>query len=96
MGQTRREFGVRLKEHMNDLNKLELDEKTKPVAKHLTGPGHTKNITQITCFILDFIKAPGNSDKGQIERDRKERTWISRLGTIRPFGMNKLEPKSFI
>ena len=96
VGQTKRVFGIRLNEHVRDLKKTVIDEKNIPVAKHLTRPDHTGKIDQVTCFILDFIKAPGNSDRARKERDEKERIWISRLGTVRPLGLNKLEPKPFI
>ena len=96
VGQTKRDFKIRFREHTNDLKKTNLDEKNHPVAKHLKSAGHTGHIDQVTCFILDFIKAPGNSDRAQRERDLKERVWISRLGTVRPLGLNKLEPKPFI
>ena len=96
VGQTKRDFVLRFNEHIKDLKLENLDEKTKPVAKHLKRIDHTGKIDQVTCFILDFIKAPGDTQKAQIERHEKERIWISRLGTIRPRGLNKLEPKSFI
>ena len=96
VGQTKRDWKIRFKEHIRDLTKNFLDEDTKPVAKHLTSHGHTGKIDQVTCYILDFIKAPSNSDKAAKERHEKERIWISRLGTVRPFGLNKLEPKPFI
>ena len=95
VGQTKRELGTRFNEHLKDLNLEQIDEKTKPVAKHLKRPDHTGKIDQVTCFVLDFIKAPGDSSKAKLERNEKERIWISRLGTIRPRGLNKLEPKSF-
>jgi len=81
VGQTKRDFRVRFKEHLNDLKKSKIDEDKLPVAKHLTRPDHTGKIDQITCFILDFIKAPSNSDKALLERNKKERIWISRLDT---------------
>jgi hypothetical protein len=96
VGQTKREWRIRFKEHTTDLKKAILTDKDQPVAKHLTRPDHTSKIDQVTCYILDFIKAPSHSDQAQLERNKKERIWIFRLGTIRPHGLNTIEPKPFI
>ena len=95
VGKTKRELRIRLDEHTKDLKKSDIDEIAKPVAKHLTRPDHTGNIDQITGFVLDFIKAPCHSPGAQLERNEKERIWISRLGTLRPHGLNTNEPKPF-
>jgi hypothetical protein len=96
VGQTKRVFSVRLKEHIKDLTKTTLTEKDQPVAKHLTKPDHTGRIDQITLFVLDFIKSPSHSDRGALERNDKERIWIHRLGTLRPHGLNTMEPKPYL
>ena len=79
-----------------DLTKDNLDEAKQPVAKHLTQPDHTGNIDQLTCHILDFIKFPAHSDRAALERNEKERIWIARLETVRPHGLNTMEPKPFL
>lgn len=96
VGQTKRNFSVRFREHTNDLSKNNLNEIDQPVAIHLTRPDHTGSIDQITCFVLDFIKSPSHSDRGALERNDKERIWIHRLGTLRPHGLNTMEPKPFL
>ena len=96
VGQTKRRFDQRFKEHTKDLTKDNLDEAKQPVAKHLTQPDHTGNIDQITCHILDFIKFPAHSDRAALERNEKERIWIARLETVRPHGLNTMEPKPFL
>jgi len=92
VGQTKRQLSVRLTEHISDLKKANLDEIKKTVGKHLTIPDHTSHIDQITCFVLDFIKSPAHSTRGVIERNEKERIWISRLRTLRPHGLDTMDP----
>ena len=96
VGQTKREFYTRFKEHTKDQTKATLDEVNQPLAKHLTRTDHTGSIDQITCFILDFIKSPSCSNKGALERNDKERIWIHRLESLRPHGLNTMEPKPFL
>jgi hypothetical protein len=82
VGETKRSFIVRLKEHMRDVVK-KIDS---PVAKHFNLPGHS--VDNIVPNIIEYFKLdPTTTQATRIRKDR-EKHWIHCLRTMEPQGIN--------
>ena len=82
VGETKRSFIVRLKEHRRDIIK----QKDSPVAKHFNLPEHT--VDDIIPTILDFMGHDPADPKAMASRKEREKSWICRLRSLDPLGIN--------
>ena len=82
VGETKRSFIVRYKEHRRDIVK----KKDSPVAIHFAQKGHTAD--DIIPTILDFMGTDPAHPKATASRKERERFWMSRLRSLTPFGIN--------
>jgi hypothetical protein len=82
VGETKRSFVVRYKEHRRDIVK----KKDTPVAKHFSQEGHS--VTDIIPNILDFMGTDPAHPKATASRKEREKYWMSRLRCLSPLGIN--------
>ena len=60
------------------------------IGRHFNLPGH--NGTQdMNIYVLSFIKQPSKSKLAQEARDKLELSWIHKLNTQSPMGLNILD-----
>jgi hypothetical protein len=78
IGETYRSFEVRLAEHLADIQHKRLNY---PVASHFCSPGHSASNVQALCLWQCHRQ-------DDLERKLRESNLISRLGTLRPDGLN--------
>ena len=84
VGKTKRPFNVRLKEHLADI-RLKRD---KPVAIHINSHGiETRTIIP---QVIEIINRDPDKQETTILRKKREVSWIYRLKTLIPHGLNKL------
>ena len=88
VGQTKQKFLERLREHFNNIRK---DRKKDPIGRHFNSPGHTGDVGQMKTFILAFVTLPPNSEGALQLRLRFERSWIFKLRTSLPHGLNSMD-----
>ena len=84
VGETKRPFIVRLKEHLADI-RLKRD---KPVAIHINS--HTSDINKVIPHIIEVINRDPDLPETTNLRKKREIFWIYRLRTLIPHGLNKL------
>ena len=60
------------------------------VGAHFNTNSHS-GIEDILITILEFIKAPPDSESAKILRDKMELKWIHRLSTVLPLGLNTMD-----
>ena len=65
-------------------------EKTEQIGRHFTLPGHEGTQDWII-QVLTFIKQPSDSYNAQIAGDKVELSWIHRIWTQSPYGLNILD-----
>jgi hypothetical protein len=83
VGETKRTFGIRYKEHLADIR----HGRDTPVARHFILPNH--HLSDVVPRIIEFLTAdPEVADNTSIRRDR-EHYWIHQLKTHNPMGINK-------
>ena len=87
VGQTKRELGERLKEH---LGKIEAGEGDNDVPTHFKKPGH-KGKEDVSISVLDFVFRHPLCDRALELRLLVEFNWIHRLKTQTPKGMNTMD-----
>ena len=84
VGETKRGFVVRLKEHLADI-RLKRD---KPVANHIKS--HDCPLTTIKFCIIEVLPHDPILPETTILRKKREIFWIYRLRTLIPHGLNSL------
>ena len=77
VGETERELGERMIEHLRDVRLG----KDKPINSHFGEKGHSQE--DLTFAVLEKVY-----EAKRIERQIREARWIKRLGTTRPDGCN--------
>jgi len=85
VGQTLNTIKERFKCHFTSITAPDLDN---PIGRHFHHTNNHKGLQDVQIYVLEFIHAPDRTPAGQRLRDEKERTWIHRLSTIAPFGLN--------
>ena len=88
VGQTKRKFLERLREHFNNIRK---NNQRDPIGRHFNSPHHDGKCTQVKTYILAFITMPSNSNEALHMRLKFERSWIYRLRTSLPYGLNSMD-----
>ncbi len=83
VGQTLNRIMDRVNSHLNDIK----HQRETPLARHMRTHGTTNNYP-ITIKILHLISAEPRSKKGQELRDKWETTWMARLNSYVPNGLN--------
>ena len=83
IGETKRQFITRWKEHAADTR----HNRDTPVAKHMTHCGQNHNIID-TCIVS---KIHGHPDRTTQQRKTKEKWWIHTLNPHIPNGLNLME-----
>ena len=84
VGETKRPFVVRLKEHLADI-RLKRD---KPLAIHMNS--HNSNSIKVIPQIIEVINRDPELPETTNLRKKREIFWIYRLRTLIPHGLNKL------
>ena len=90
VGETYRDIKFRIKEHIGDMDHKRYDKSE--VAYHFNRPDHNKH-HDMKVYILDFIYEHPESKRGTKLRKSIEFSWIQRLKTLVPMGMNILESR---
>ena len=90
VGQTKRTFHERVREHFLDIRKGTIDPR-KPLGRHHSLPHHNRDPGDVTSHILSFITKPGDSEAGLAMRLKFERDWRDRLRTCMPHGLNTMD-----
>ena len=85
VGETLRPFRKRLYEHSRNVRKKKLDD---PIGAHFNSPGHSGGNTQIKSYILAFITKPPKSEEANKMRKKFENSWVYKLRTSIPYGLN--------
>ena len=83
VGQTKRQFKIRIGEHLADIR----HSRDSPVSLHFNKDLH--NVNSLRCEIIKTLKGDSETDKSKSLRDRREQFWIHQLQTKHPNGMNK-------
>ena len=83
VGQTKRQFRIRIGEHLADIK----HKRDSPVSLHFNKELHT--VRSVRCEILEALKGNPEMDTSGQLRDRREQFWIHQLQTKHPNGMNK-------
>ena len=96
VGQTKRQFRIRIGEHLADIR----HKRDSPVALHFNKDTHT--VSALRCEIIESLKGNPEEDTSKALRDRREQFWIHQLQTKHPNGINKrdrylsLPPNSYL
>ena len=85
VGQTKRRLMERFQGHFYNVKK-----KQEQIGRHFTSEHH-EGTKDMRIHALSFIHQPGNSTAAAKARDKTELSWIHRLCTQAPFGLNILE-----
>jgi hypothetical protein len=83
VGQTKRQFKIRIGEHLADIR----HKRDSPVSIHFNKDLHTVN--SLKCEIIEALKGDPDSESSKSLRDRREQYWIHQLQTKHPNGINK-------
>ena len=84
VGETKRQFRIRYKEHLADIK----HNRDTPVAKHFNLQSHNPKIFPQPRILSAF---KGSSNRAQLVRKNKEKQWIHLLQTTIPRGLNLME-----
>ncbi len=76
-----------LVEHFSYITKPDL---TQPLGKHFNTANHP-GIDAVEISVLKFISAGPNTPQGKKMRDEFELSWIHRLRTALPHGLNSMD-----
>ena len=87
VGQTKRRLVERLREHFRNMRQNRYEH---IVGRHYNQPGHT-GISDMSVYILEFIKAPPDSATAFALREKAKRMWIYRLRSAIPSGLNLMD-----
>ena len=85
VGQTKNEVKERFKCHFYSIDHPQKSDTI--VGRHFSAPGHN-GINDVTIHVLEFIQAPSETPTAHRMRDNAERTWIHRLSSLAPNGLN--------
>ena len=88
VGETKRTFHERIREHFRNIRKGLPKE---PLGRHFNDADHRNDPSQITAYILAFITAPPNSKDALKMRLKFEFSWMHRLRTSLPMGLNSMD-----
>jgi hypothetical protein len=81
--QTKRQFKIRIAEHLADIR----HKRDTPVSLHFNKDLHSVN--SVRCEILEALKGDPECESTRTLRDRREQLWIHQLQTKHPKGINK-------
>ena len=87
VGQTKRELKARFPEHFGKITKNESESK---IAIHFNSAFH-KGLDDVEIYVVDFVYAAPHTDKAKYLRDLLEFSWIQRLHTNAPIGLNVMD-----
>jgi len=100
VGQTKNRLADRFSVHFNHIEPTRTPKRKKlkplyslnpkyddPIGRHYKSTPHN-GLKDVHIHILQFISAPSNSIPAKELRDSLERTWIHRLKTLSPLGLN--------
>ena len=87
VGETKRKFIVRFKEHLADIR----HNRDTPVAKHYNLNSHKNNTTPVFPIPSILSRIAGHPDRTTDVRKNKEKMWIYTLRSIAPHGINLRE-----
>jgi len=85
VGQTKRSFRLRFKEHLRDI----INNRPVPVAEHINS--HSDPKPTITPAIIEVINMDPDSENSLRVRLKREKLWMLKLKTLVPYGMNTLD-----
>jgi len=85
VGQTKNSIKERFKAHFYSIK--EPNKSNTVVGRHFSSPDH-EGLSNVTIHVLDFILSPSESPASQRQRDDTERTWIHKLVSTAPYGLN--------
>ena len=88
VGETKRTFHERVREHFRNIRKGISKE---PLGRHFNLPGHHNDPKNLKAYILAFITAPPDSKDALKMRLKFELSWIHRLRTSLPMGLNSMD-----
>lgn len=88
VGETKRTFHERAREHFRNIRKGILKE---PLGRHFNDMDHNNDPSQVKAFILAFVTAPPDSKDALNMRLKFEFSWIHRLRTSLPMGLNSMD-----
>ncbi len=91
VGQTSKRIKDRFAGHFGDIKR---DVTDKPVPSHFNSTGH-KGISDMSIYVLEYIKKPALSKQAQNIRLKRETNWVHVLRTMSPHGLNWENPKEF-
>ena len=91
VGQTSLRIKDRFVHHFRD---IALSNQDKTVGRHFSDTNH-RGLLDINISVLEFIKAPPQSPKAILIRNRIERFWTHQLRTLAPLGLNMEHPKEY-
>ena len=83
IGQTKRQFKIRIGEHLADIK----HNRDTPVATHFNKDSH--KVKSLKCEIIEALKGDPETDSSSLLRDRREQFWIHQLQSKYPNGINK-------
>jgi hypothetical protein len=83
VGQTKRQFRIRIGEHLADIT----HKRDTPVTIHFNRDTHT--VDSVRCEIIEALKGNPETDSSKLLRDHRELFWIHQLQTVYPNGINK-------
>ena len=91
VGETKRTFSVRFKEHKASIKACnpQTQHKATPVARHFNTKGHT--VDMIESHIIEIIKKDPILDTTTVFRKQREMFWIHKFKTMQPAGINNME-----
>jgi len=85
VGQTKNAIKERFKCHFYSITQP--DKSNTAVGRHFSATDHN-GLSNVTIHVLEFILSPSESPASQRTRDDLERTWIHRLVSTAPHGIN--------
>jgi hypothetical protein len=88
VGQTKNSIKERFKQHFYSISRPDNVDTT--VSRHYSKPDHT-GLDDVQILVLEFITNAPNTPSAQRLRDEKEKSWIHRLSTIAPLGLNSAD-----
>jgi len=88
VGQTKNTIKERFKSHFYSISHP--DKVDTSVSRHFSVPDH-QGLDNVLIYVLEYIKSPQNSKASQRARDEREKTWMHRLASIAPLGLNSAD-----
>jgi len=88
VGQTKNSIKERFKCHFYSVTHPEVSDTT--IGRHFSATDHN-GLNDITIHVLEFIHIPKDTPASQRFRDESERTWMHRLASISPLGLNSAD-----